>query len=146
MRLPIRYYGQDIRGTKAILFLFSPNGETRTQNSDQFRSLLDDYEMYVFEKLKANYLRANPQSTLPAEAIFTYNPSLTESVSEPQEVILHITLGSDGLVKKAIMEKGADRTTGLAAVECVRDWKFFPALKEGSPVPMQVKMAVRFKD
>lgn len=60
-------------------------------------------------------------------------------------VILSAIVGVDGTPSeiKAVRElgKGLDES----AVECVRQWRFIPAVKEGEPIPMKVTIQVSFR-
>ena len=61
------------------------------------------------------------------------------------EVVLEIVVRSDGTVGDVKTLQGLDSGLNERAVEAVRQWRFAPAQKQGTPVDVLVEVAVEFK-
>jgi len=61
------------------------------------------------------------------------------------EVVLEIVVRSDGTVGDVKMLHGLDSGLDERAVQAVRQWRFAPAQRQGTPVDVLVEVAVEFK-
>ena len=61
------------------------------------------------------------------------------------DVILEIVVRSDGSVGSIKVRRGLGGGLDQRAVEAVRQWRFNPARRHGTPVDVAVEVAVEFK-
>jgi TonB family protein len=59
-------------------------------------------------------------------------------------VQLEVVIGPDGRIVHTRITATPHRDLGVAAVECVRQWRFTPATKDGAPVPVVATVDVAF--
>ena len=87
-----------------------------------------------------------PQYDVPPKAIRVTRPELPRGFPEPatkKSVLLQILIDTRGRVVKATVTKsipGLDQ----AALECVMNWRFRPALKDGLPIATCAQVAITF--
>ena len=60
-------------------------------------------------------------------------------------VVLWCVVGADGRVRDIRVQRSLGMGLDQKAVEAVRNWKFEPARKDGTPVPVQVSVEVNFR-
>jgi protein TonB len=60
-------------------------------------------------------------------------------------VVLEIIVRRDGSVGDVKVLQGLDRGLDQRAIEAVRQWRFSPARRFGTPVDVIVEIAVEFK-
>jgi TonB family protein len=61
------------------------------------------------------------------------------------EVVLEIVVRSDGRVGAVKVLQGLGSGLDERAVNAVRQWKFTPARRQGTPVDVMVEVAVEFR-
>jgi protein TonB len=61
------------------------------------------------------------------------------------DVVLEIVVRSDGSVGSVKVLQGLDRGLDQRAIDAVRQWRFSPARRFGTPVDVVVEIAVEFK-
>jgi TonB family protein len=99
-----------------------------------------------------------PGDTLPAFGAYVYVEELPEAIHRvppvyPVEsrargisgtVVVQALVGKDGFVKNTVVVKSI---TGLdeAAIACVKQWRFHPAMAKGEPVAVWVAIPVGFR-
>jgi TonB family protein len=75
-------------------------------------------------------------------------PVFPEELRQPQmnlEVLLDVRIDAEGNVLGVQMEKSSGETEiDLSAVSAVRKWKYYPATKDGKPLPAVVRQKVVF--
>jgi protein TonB len=59
-------------------------------------------------------------------------------------VIIALVVSSKGLPKDPRVIKGLDKDLDESAVEAVREWRFAPAQKDGTPVAVRVSLQIEF--
>ena len=59
-------------------------------------------------------------------------------------VQLEVVIGTDGRIIHTRVKVAPHRDLGVAAVECVRRWRFTPGTKDGVPVPVVATIDVSF--
>jgi TonB family protein len=75
-------------------------------------------------------------------------PDYTEEArrrSVEGEVVLEIVVRSDGTVGNVRVMRGLGAGLDQRAVEAVRQWRFSPARRQGTPVDVMVEVAVEFR-
>jgi len=65
-------------------------------------------------------------------------------VVEAGSAILAIVVGEDGCVHSVKVERSLNREFDAKAVDAVRQWKFEPATRKGTPVSVQLEVKVDF--
>ena len=58
--------------------------------------------------------------------------------------MLDVVIMPDGTPDSLKIVRGLDPDLDAKAIECVRSWRFRPALKEGKPIPVRVSIVVAF--
>ncbi len=84
----------------------------------------------------------------PPVAIYSPRPPYTDAASNAKihgTVVLAIVVGPLGQVREARVVRSLDRGLDRQAVETVRTWKFRPALRNGTPVAVRVRLNVNFE-
>jgi TonB family protein len=91
--------------------------------------------------------RAGSGITAP-ELLREVRPEYTEDARRLNlegDVILEIVVRSDGTVGDVRMVKGLGAGLDRRAIDAVRQWRFSPARRYGTPVDVIVEVAVEFK-
>jgi TonB family protein len=60
------------------------------------------------------------------------------------DVVLDVVIMPDGTPDSLKIVRALDPDLDAKAIECVRSWRFRPALKDGKPVPIRVSIVVAF--
>jgi protein TonB len=60
-------------------------------------------------------------------------------------VELYVTIGEDGVVSDAEVIRSLDEGLDRKAIECVRQWRFRPAARNGEPVTAFANVEVKFR-
>ena len=63
---------------------------------------------------------------------------------DPGTTVLSVVVGEDGSVRKVKVFKSLNRVLDGKAIDAVRQWKFEPATKNGSPVAVEMAVEVTF--
>jgi TonB family protein len=82
-----------------------------------------------------------------AKAVYQPNPEYSERASRKKiqgTVLLSIIVTAKGTVRDPQVTRSLDKDLDTNAVECVRNWKFEPATKDGKPVATRVAVEVSF--
>ncbi len=80
--------------------------------------------------------------------IYMVNPEFTEKARKKKfsgDVHLSLVVGRDGLPQNVRVEKGVGLGLDEKAVEAVRQYRFKPAMKGDTPVPVMILVAVNFQ-
>ncbi len=97
---------------------------------------------------KANiYLPIFEVNTLPKIKVWInpeYPPSARRLGIE-SSIIVEIDIDENGLVMEARIVKGAEYGFNQAALKAIKQVKFVPALKAGKPVPVRVRLPIKFE-
>jgi TonB family protein len=56
-----------------------------------------------------------------------------------------MVIGSDGVAREIVVERGIDSGLDLNAVQAVRHWRFQPAMRNGQPVAVKAAIAVNYR-
>jgi protein TonB len=60
-------------------------------------------------------------------------------------VVLSAMTGVDGIPSEIKVVRGIGKGLDEKAVECLRQWRFSPALKDGEPTPVKVTIEIDFR-
>jgi len=60
-------------------------------------------------------------------------------------VVLNTTIGVDGVPADIKVEKTLDHGLDRKAIECLRKWRFSPALRDQGPIPTTVRVEMNFR-
>jgi len=71
-------------------------------------------------------------------------PSMARSAHVNGEVIVRMTIGQDGNVKNAVVEKGPPMLRG-AVLDAVKQWKYKPYRLDGNPQEVETVVTVKFQ-
>jgi TonB family protein len=85
--------------------------------------------------------------TEPPKIIERSDPQYTEAARKARvEGSVHLAgvIGVDGRVGDIQIVEPLGYGLGDKAVECVRKWRFKPAMRDGVPVPVKANLQVRF--
>jgi len=79
----------------------------------------------------------------PITQVSPVYPQFAKDAQIQGTVILHVLVGADGRVERALVAKGV---TGLndAAVDAIKQWEFEPAIRDGSPICAWVVVPMTF--
>jgi protein TonB len=61
------------------------------------------------------------------------------------DVVLTAVVGTDGAPAEIKVVRGLGKGLDEKAVECLRQWRFAPALDHGEPIPMKVSIVTNFR-
>jgi protein TonB len=84
----------------------------------------------------------------PPELLREVKPDYTEEARRrgvTGEVLLEIVVKRDGSVGQVRVLQGLGAGLDERAVEAVRQWRFSPSRRQGTPVDVMVEVAVEFK-
>lgn len=84
------------------------------------------------------------QELVPPKALQTPPAVTPEGVDASREVILLVTVGTDGTVKAVSVAQSGGEALDAAAMAAVVRWKFEPALRDGQPFEARVRIPFRF--
>jgi TonB family protein len=84
-----------------------------------------------------------PQAPVRPPAPLSTGVDYPEGARGESEVVLIITVASDGSVKEASVVSGSE-PFATQALSASKGWKFSPAERDGKPVPAKVRFSVRF--
>jgi TonB family protein len=85
--------------------------------------------------------------TLP-RAIYKESPEYTEEARNKGvegTVLLNVIVGPDDQAHDIVVQRGLGFGLDENAIECVREWRFAPGMKDGEPVPVKAVIEVNFK-
>jgi len=81
-------------------------------------------------------------------ALYSPDPEYSEEARKAKyqgTVVLWVVVGPDGRPKEVRVQRSLGLGLDEKAVEAVRQWKFEPAKKDGSPVAVQINVEVNFR-
>jgi TonB family protein len=82
-----------------------------------------------------------------AKATYQPNPEYSDRAARKKiqgDVRLSIVVTAEGTVRDPQVTRSLDKDLDRNAVECVKKWKFEPAIKDGKPVATHVAVEVSF--
>ena len=77
------------------------------------------------------------------QALPTY-PVLLRAKGITGEATIQLVVDVDGSVRDAKIVKQTHEAFGEAALECVKKWKYRPALRDGVPVRVRMQVPIHF--
>ena len=80
--------------------------------------------------------------------IYKTEPEYTENARQAKlegAVVLYVEIGVGGQARNFRVVRSLGRGLDEKAIECVRQWRFDPALKDGKPVPARATVEVNFR-
>ena len=83
----------------------------------------------------------------PPRQVYSPNPKFPESeqhLSREGTVKLKLVVGSDGVPRDVTVSRSLNPDFDNAAIDCVKQWKFSPAMKNGAPIAVQIGIEVNF--
>lgn len=93
-------------------------------------------------------VRSELPGKVPPHPIYTPDPEYDPGPRRAHvqgTVGLSITVGANGLVRDAKVQKSLDPKLDRKAIEAVQKWKFDPALEDGKPIAVEIKVDVSFR-
>jgi TonB family protein len=103
--------------------------------------------LIAFAALATIYGQETQPNTPPA-VIHKVDPEYTqEALAAKYEgtVLLHATVGTDGTASDISVAKGLGLGLDEKAVDCLKQWRFRPAYRDGQPVPVKVTVEINFR-
>lgn len=91
---------------------------------------------------------AQPADVQPPQVLQRVDADYPEGELEAKhegQVVLFVTVGSDGLVQDATVEKSAGAELDRAALDAVKRWRFKPATKDGTAIAAKIRVPFEFK-
>lgn len=84
----------------------------------------------------------------PPRIVKQVNPhySTDKGVRATGSVIIGVIVNSKGMPKDPRVEKGIDKDVDQSAVDAVKQWRFTPAQKNGTPIAVRVSVQIQFHD
>lgn len=139
---------QSIDEAQAILarIFFMDNDRLRHAQPDYRRADVNSPEepLYQFEVGKIE----RTDNVIVAKAIYTPEPDFSIEARGSSKfqgsVLLNITVDLKGNVSRIRVEKALGRGLDESAVEKVKTWRFKPAMKDGQPVVVAMRVSVTF--
>ena len=130
------------------MFLAFQDGEELVPSDHPERSrFLSWNEIASMAQLARNYKEANRQQTVDPSLIFRPDFTLSESAYEQlknKEISANITVNEQGIVSEAYLDSEIGSSTSNEILNCIRLWKFLPAIKEGKQVEEEVVIPLQF--
>lgn len=86
--------------------------------------------------------------TVP-RALYSPNPSYSEEARRAKlqgVCILGVIVGPDGLPQEVKIERPLGHGLDEKAIEAVKQWKFDPARRNGTPIAVKINVEVQFRD
>jgi len=83
-----------------------------------------------------------PQPTYSPEPEY---PANERKAGHEGTVVLNLIVGTDGVARNITVFRSLSPAFDAAAVEAVKNWKFYPATKNGKPVPVKAAVQVAFR-
>lgn len=118
-----------------------------------FPAMKDGVPVKVALTIKVDF-QIFSQSTPSADAItpprllHSENPKFTPEARKAKltgDVIVSLTVDEQGIPQDVAVEKGLGMGLDEAAVEAIRQYRFSPAVKDGVPIKVTMKIVVNFK-
>ncbi len=81
-------------------------------------------------------------------AIYTPEPGYTPEAKDARvegEVWLGVVIDENGVPSDVSVKQSLEPSLDQRAVETIRNWRFKPGMKDGSPVAVQATISVHFK-
>jgi protein TonB len=76
------------------------------------------------------------------------DPIYTQAAREKQiegAVVLWLIVNAQGMPEQIKVQRSLDAGLDANAIEAVRQWTFYPALKDGNPVAVMINVEVNYK-
>jgi TonB family protein len=97
--------------------------------------------------MQGGVYRAGGPVSIPS-VIYKVDPDYTEEARRARisgTVIVSLIVGADGRPRDIRIVRGLGRGLDEKAAEAVARWRFRPGIKEGSTVPVQATIEVKFR-
>ncbi|MEZ4374304.1 MAG: TonB family protein [Polyangiaceae bacterium] len=91
---------------------------------------------------------AQPADVRPPEVVERVDadyPKAELDAKHEGQVVLFVTVGTDGLVMDAVIEKSAGDELDKAALDAIKRWRFKPATRGGQPIAAKIRVPFDFK-
>jgi TonB family protein len=103
----------------------------------------------ALEQLREQLLANRARFTLAAPVLISRrDPEYTAEARQARKqgsVELYVTIGADGVVSDAQVTRSLDDGLDQKAIECVKQWRFRPAARDGEPVTAFASVEVKFR-
>jgi periplasmic protein TonB len=89
-----------------------------------------------------------PGNFTPPQVIYKVGPEYTQEALDSKTegfVKLSITVGTEGTAMDVRVVNGLGMGLDEKAVECVKQWKFKPATRDGDPTPTRAIVEINFR-
>jgi protein TonB len=86
--------------------------------------------------------------TTSPKVIHSVEPAYTKEALDAKlegDVILSLTIGSDGTASDITLLRGLGKGLDEKAVECLKQWRFSPATSHGDPVSVRATVEINFR-
>jgi TonB family protein len=93
-------------------------------------------------------LTSNPQGVTPPHLITALDPDYPDDARRAKAqgvVLVECMVGTDGTVSNARILNSLRKDLDASALDAVRRWRFEPAIKDGKPVAVQIRVEVTFR-
>ena len=104
-------------------------------------------EMKTMARLSSNHKKANSEQTVDPSLIFRPDFTLSESAYKDlknKEISANITISELGIVSEAYLDSEVGSSTANEVLNCIRLWKFLPAIEEGKQIEEEVVVPLQF--
>ncbi|MGA1987269.1 MAG: energy transducer TonB [Candidatus Sulfotelmatobacter sp.] len=130
------------------LKVVNSGGVTRFMKSGGVSQKPDEFVPLDIEAGPAPVCKAPPSSGIhPPSAVFTPEPDYAPSArlaKKEGSVLIGLVVGIDGVPHDVKVVSSLDKDLDAKAIEAVQRWRFKPALKNGEPVEVPIKVNVDF--
>jgi TonB family protein len=117
-----------------------------SQKVDEFTPVAIDAELPPDCKVKVP--ERDPVKNRGPRVVFNPQPDYPSTAPRSHDenfVDLSLVVGVDGQPRNIKVESSPRKDFAKSAIETVRKWKFEPALKDGEPVEMPIKVQIAFR-
>ena len=119
---------------------------TRTEPDAKLFEVPADFRSV--EERSSGIESAQAQGITPPRKISGGNPEYTEAARRAKVqgvVIMSVLIGEDGAVQDASVTASLRPDLDQASLDAVRQWRFQPATKNGSPIPFRTSIETSFR-
>jgi TonB family protein len=84
----------------------------------------------------------------PPRVVFAGEPEFPEKARKykgPYNIVVHIQIDKDGKVQEARVVNSVGHAFDEKALEAVRQYRFKPAMQDGSPIPWDMDVEINFQ-
>ncbi|HTW66766.1 MAG TPA: energy transducer TonB [Bryobacteraceae bacterium] len=88
------------------------------------------------------------QFTTPPKLIHKVEPQYTRSALKAKlegYVVLRVLVGADGIPSHITISRGLGKGLDRKAIECLKRWRFRPAMRFDQPIPTTIEVEMNFR-